>query len=171
MLQPSKRHAYSQGGDNIFTPVEKELVFDIVSHWDWKYQYFRRKSANSCCSWSLCIHVILQDISDYDDVRYCCSGADVCLECWPLMTIAIKVIDTSLRGIVFMKWNTNFFTQEHFWPLIFLTDDFGFSHILWVYSGRRGVHCWVCDGKARRYRSRCVFYYCCLFYLLIWSLY
>lgn len=48
------------------------------------------------------IHIILQDISDYDDARYCCSGADVCLECWPLMTIAIKVIDTALRGIVFM---------------------------------------------------------------------
>jgi DNA primase small subunit len=37
-------------------------------------------------------------MTDYDDVRYCCKGADVCLDCWPLMTIAIKVIDASLRG-------------------------------------------------------------------------
>lgn len=42
------------------------------------------------------------------------------------MTAAIKVMDVPLR------------------------DDFGFNNILWVYSGRCGVHCWVCDGRARR---------------------
>jgi hypothetical protein len=29
-VQPAKRHAYAQSGNNVFVPVERELIFDIV---------------------------------------------------------------------------------------------------------------------------------------------
>lgn len=64
------------------------------------------------------------DLTDYDDVRVCCQGKVVCAKCWILVYAAVLVLEDTLR------------------------NKLNFKHLLWVYSGRRGVHCWVSDEEA-----------------------
>ena len=83
----------------------------------------RKSTAFKPLAKELCFDI---DLTDYDDIRTCCEKANICNRCWQFITMAIKVVDVALR------------------------EDFGFKHIMWVYSGRRGAHAWVCDKKARQ---------------------
>lgn len=69
--------------------------------------------------------VIDIDMTDYDHIRTCCEGKKLCDKCWTYVRAAYKVLT------------------------LILSKAFGFKHILWVFSGRRGMHAWICDREAR----------------------
>jgi DNA primase small subunit len=95
------------------------------------------------------------DISDYDEIRTCCQEANLCSKCWQWITIAMKLLDRTLRGELANSAERDALSNNHIsynssYRLKSHIEDFGFKHMMWVYSGRRGVHCWVADERARR---------------------
>ena len=64
------------------------------------------------------------DMTDYDEIRTCCSDANICRKCWKWIAAAVQVLDEAIR------------------------DQYGYEQLLWVYSGRRGIHLWISDPEA-----------------------
>jgi DNA primase small subunit len=74
----------------------------------------------------------------------------MCKRCWRFITVAVKVLDEILRGrpsslLSFLCASP---PAQAATDHALLIADFGFQHILWVYSGRRGIHAWVSDSSA-----------------------
>lgn len=139
--------------DNVakFVPETKELVFDV-------------------------------DMTDYDDVRRCCSGmaggrrsgsrmrfrlkdwaqAHAQARAQAHASVAPRVCRcvgmpellapdahghrcrrySAARCAEPMMHGNESISLLHLFSLSLL-EDFGFKHLLWVFSGRRGIHCWV----------------------------
>lgn len=73
------------------------------------------------------------DLTDYSDVRLCCNTEKkCCFLCWKYIKIIMEIVDSELR------------------------DVYHFKHILWVFSGRRGVHCYILDKNAHEQRDNII---------------
>ena len=124
---PPSQHA--QVKKDAFKAAERELIFDIdLTDYDDVRTCCRRgyASGRRCSRTRAGVVACVYPLEPFSPPSVpACSGGGICGKCWAYMAVAVRLLDMSLRA------------------------DFGFQSILFVYSGRRGVHCWVCDEGAR----------------------
>jgi DNA primase small subunit len=70
------------------------------------------------------------DITDYEELRACCVGKSLCNSCWQFLAIAARSVEFLMR------------------------HKFGLRRFLWVFSGRRGIHCWALDRQVAQYSTQ-----------------
>lgn len=107
--------------------ITRNLVFDIdIDAYDGapRHASAPAPSAGASTSTSTLAPMPTLTPTQTSGARRCCSGSALCRRCWPLLACAAEVLDTVLRA------------------------HLGYVHVLHVFSGRRGVHIWVCDRAA-----------------------
>uniref|UniRef100_A0A674AI20 DNA primase AEP n=1 Tax=Salmo trutta TaxID=8032 RepID=A0A674AI20_SALTR len=65
------------------------------------------------------------DMTDYDNIRSCCSAADICPKCCTLMTIVIRILDRALGDVFGFRYTVNKWSQFencHANILVFIND-------------------------------------------------
>lgn len=109
--------------------LRDRLVREVPEKIDIGAVYAHRPATSSGANTELAKELVLDiDLTDY--ARACCRDKGMCNRCLPIIKCAIKVL-------------------HHV-----LTTHLGFSKLLFVFSGGRGVHCWVSDALAYTLSSR-----------------
>ncbi|KAN0012414.1 hypothetical protein ACTFIU_007715 [Dictyostelium citrinum] len=108
-----------QGNDGVYEVPERLDIGPICS---WEPSKLSTVSDYHPVSKELVFDI---DVDDYNPIRICCGSTSLCEKCWGFLAVSAEFIDNYLR------------------------ECFGFQQIMYVFSGRRGLHIWVSDRAAQ----------------------